>query len=571
MYKSLFIFTITPVQKFISSVRKTQDFYAGSYLLSHLCKTALETAKNKEFEVVFPNETQEGIPNKFVCITESIENQEKKNIAKEIEQSVFKEINHIGKTIVEKIGVEVNEDFYVQLKNYFKMYWVFEDIKENYKQCYKKLIEKLSAIKALKNFKQINEAGRKCSMFPEFNALIGTGKKAFISDKFTYLPKNFGESNLTLLEGGECLSAIGFLKRFLGFYFDYADYDNMFFSTSKIAALGTMKKLLENNELEKKYYKNIGNDYELVFDLKEKKIINKKNYSTLKIEAAEKIIDKINDKNKVKISPYYAIVKFDGDNMGKIYSEPDLKEDKIEVIDFQKRLSEELCDFAKESKKEINESYSGKVIYAGGEDFMGLLTLDSIFEKIKKLREKFRNLKSSTCLHKNLTFSAGIVIAHYKTPLSEAIKVTETMENKAKRIDVEKDAFGIAVLKHSGEIVEGVLKFETSKGESTIEMLEYLITKLAKYEISKSLMYKISKEFDLVVREGEDVSPYLGEMIEARIGAYLEKNEKTKDSQEFTEILSQIKKLFIINRGNEKSFFDILSIVAFLAREKGGM
>ena len=63
MNNHLFLFTIGPVQRFIALARKTQDLYAGSYLLSHLCriggKKAEELSGNK---TIFPNIENLSIP-----------------------------------------------------------------------------------------------------------------------------------------------------------------------------------------------------------------------------------------------------------------------------------------------------------------------------------------------------------------------------------------------------------------------------------------------------------------------------------------------------------------------------
>jgi CRISPR-associated protein Cmr2 len=129
-----------------------------------------------------------------------------------------------------------------------------------------------------------------------------------------------------------------------------------------------------------KEIRNLGNDFGLVYDLKNKIEINNKIFSDSKKKSAYKIYNSLSN-NKISISPYYAIIKFDGDNMGKIYSNPDLKvNDKVSVIDFQKKLSKDLCNFADYVKEKIDNSYTGKVVYAGGEDFMGFLTLDCALE-----------------------------------------------------------------------------------------------------------------------------------------------------------------------------------------------
>jgi hypothetical protein len=52
-----------------------------------LCKVAFKNSSDNGFKVVFPEENQKRIPNRFVCKLD-ISDEEKMKIAKEIENSV---------------------------------------------------------------------------------------------------------------------------------------------------------------------------------------------------------------------------------------------------------------------------------------------------------------------------------------------------------------------------------------------------------------------------------------------------------------------------------------------------
>lgn len=89
--KSLAIFTIGPVQSFISAAKKTKEYWAGSYLLSYLIWQALkhimEESKEGENSIIYPylknqplykdlrNEeiTLPTLPNRFLAILENNE------------------------------------------------------------------------------------------------------------------------------------------------------------------------------------------------------------------------------------------------------------------------------------------------------------------------------------------------------------------------------------------------------------------------------------------------------------------------------------------------------------------
>lgn len=52
---SLLIFTIGPVQSFLEQARKTHDLYAGSRFLSHLCRRAIDKARELGAEIIYPH------------------------------------------------------------------------------------------------------------------------------------------------------------------------------------------------------------------------------------------------------------------------------------------------------------------------------------------------------------------------------------------------------------------------------------------------------------------------------------------------------------------------------------
>ena len=73
----------------------------------------------------------------------------------------------------------------------------------------------------------------------------------------------------------------------------------------------------------------------------------------------------------------------------------------------------------------------------------GMRTLREKFDKM--VSEPLKKAGSSRMNQVNLTFSAGVVIAHIKTPLSEVLNWARKMEHEAKEFwDGTKDAFSIA-------------------------------------------------------------------------------------------------------------------------------
>ena len=73
--KHLFLFTIGPVQSFISQARKTQDLHTGSRILSELIKAAIDVVGGRDkviFPFAYPDDAAkwkavESLPNRFIA------------------------------------------------------------------------------------------------------------------------------------------------------------------------------------------------------------------------------------------------------------------------------------------------------------------------------------------------------------------------------------------------------------------------------------------------------------------------------------------------------------------------
>jgi len=154
---SLFLFTIGPVQSFISQARKTQDLYMGSFLLSYLTSTGISVLI-EEFgpaSVIYPDLfgqpfvdcylEKEGIkventssefitiptiPNRFVAIINKTNKEDIKVLAKKVSEKVKEEWQKIAESTIgflKEKGIKIPEEFYKkfesQISDFPKIYW----------------------------------------------------------------------------------------------------------------------------------------------------------------------------------------------------------------------------------------------------------------------------------------------------------------------------------------------------------------------------------------------------------------------------------------------------------------
>jgi len=585
--KHLFLFTIGPVQSFIAQARKTQDLYAGSQILSRLVKAAIKEVPNWKDKVVFPilndeNENQ-SLPNRFVAIVEKPEN-ELKQLGVDIEKKVRAEFNIIADKSLDSRAKP--NGFDEQINRHLDIHWAFHLLdKSNYKKSYSEIESLLGSVKNVRPFEQfgngLGEAGRKCSLDGENNALFfGREKPSFIINDAVKL-------NGFLTDEKEGLSAVSFVKRYGVKTNSFpstaeitVDYDKQQLKAEKLLAFECLEKLFGNERdvieactkmvnnqwIKKCHIKELSNednwnnqfDYQQLFEenLREKYIPNKEQLRLAKI-----LQKKLASSFKTK---YYAVIMFDGDKMGKLLSEN-------ASLSFHPKFSEYLANFAKVARGIVNKH--GQTVYAGGDDFLGFVNLHCLFDRMTELREAFdKEINENINQGQKLTFSAGIVIAHYKMPLAEVLKTVRKVEKKAKN-DGDRNAFCITAMKHSGEIQETVFKW--GEDNANWKALQYITKQLIDGVFSNKFITNLTVElYQLAGLElnkiGISNDAIFTEFKRLTKRALIEKSDKVTNENNIKLLVEQLELLYRNSRKtNEKTknFIHALQIADFLSRK----
>jgi len=197
-------------------------------------------------------------------------------------------------------------------------------------------------------------------------------------------------------------------------------------------------------------------------------------------------------------SRYYALIQMDGDNMGKwlmgefnaqlkriIKDEVDkeLLEKKLPMTPSLHRMfSGKLSRFALEKvPKIVEEKYYGKLVYAGGDDVLALLPVDTVIPCTYELQKSFKEVLSPKA-----SMSAGILIVHHKYPLYLALAEVNDAEKKAKNT-TNKNAFCIKFLTHSGNLKETVGSWKIAP------FITELIVKIKENQFPDRLPYEFAK------------------------------------------------------------------------------
>jgi len=641
------------------------------------------------------------IPNRFLAVLPEKEFGKLKEIGEGVENAVRKKWKKIREKVFKKLkeknpiyAPNIKSEFEKQINTFFEIYWIavpfenelekaieklkqilskeksetmesiirFVEDKGNYPpnvghlySAYYTLTEKaLGMRKSIRNFEQLAEKGRKCSICGERNVLFYklsiAEEKKWQEGQNKYLnhlkcSKLYTE-NLFIFDGslspkylqpGEGLCGVCMVKRIGEVFFEdrFNKKSPDFPSTAKIALLHWLKELKEDRKAQYKgtfsIYQSKGGfhfDEQLYFEENLTfKYLKKHGYAETEEKAKElalkvkEKLEELKNSTKLKQTPYYALLMFDGDNMGKwlagkftpeiekIYHSKvwenlssDFKEELKNVIKnrlmtpaLHSALSQALKNYALEFVKDIvEENGFGRLVYAGGDDVLAFVNLHALFDVMIKLRVAFsghikcengkiipdftieasgfveKNGKIFTLLGSRATASCGVVIAHYKTPLLEVLKQAREMEKWAKDMP-EKDAFAIAVLKHSGEIHKTRWKWQVEEEkEGALGIAKEVLNCLREEIVSPHFVRVLKSEFKpLLGRDKElkseiKIPSLFKEEIKRTLGRSLKKQEKKDVINSLSEKLAKLKPY----KGTD-NFLNLLEIIVFLYREIG--
>jgi CRISPR-associated protein Cmr2 len=516
MKQYMLMFSLGPVQSFIAQARKTRDLWLGSYLLAKLMEAVLVELKGDlvypAHRAVDPQRDIPDIPNKFVAIFQS-SNEAFEEVGKcktRIEKCWEEICDNVRQKIVAEHATEDTERIWKRQtnpRNFFETYWtIVEGDPQEYKQWLEQTEKVFDARKRLHDFSsQIeDEPGEKSTISGEREALRGVrSDREGVKDFWIQLTKNLSAHDISK-DGSERLDAIDTVKRFA----TESPYipNKPFPSTSSIATAsfieGLLKAPIDPDVLKKWRDETRGELIELPEnaikaipylqqmlskpEIAERKWILRrdgdlyfpetfmprhleKDYNVTNIadvtgiamngaKALTALLKATNEQHITRPTPYYALIQMDGDEMGILLSGV---KDKPEHAEISNALSMFSRKFAPEL---VEDSYPGRLIYAGGDDVLALgplardiptdrepvTVLDLVDRLQRTYHETVKKSVSGNKRQESVTASIGIAIAHHYAPLSYVRRVAKAAEEFAKDY-YGRNALVVTVIRRSGE------------------------------------------------------------------------------------------------------------------------
>ncbi|OCS91025.1 type III-B CRISPR-associated protein Cas10/Cmr2 [Caryophanon latum] len=527
----LVTFTVGPVQSFIASARKVEDFWSGSYILSHLVREALRIFFDKEqemnLELVFPVVKKRDIiepnleelhiaslPNRITAIVTGDE-AEVVSLLRNVEKHVRSEFYNIAYAAIDRVFADataqeqnaLQQQTTAQLDNLLEMYWVAQPLnKAEFSDTRLQLERRLGALKNEKQFGQIDEHGLTCSVCKSKEALT--------------------------IERVEAAHS-------------YKEMKEQLASTWAKRTKAYQGKRIKDNEflcgvcLMKRHARDYFKEH---FNVKMAQGFKR-------FDAIADIVD--------EDEGYYAILMLDGDNMGQHLTGND-------VTTYQD-VSKKLAKFAGRKVPEIVEKNNkGVLVYAGGDDVLAFMPVPEALQIAQQLRFAFSDEQGG--LGKNATASAGLVVAHVKAPLQLLLDEVRKLEKKAKAYP-NKNALAIGVHTRSGEISETVLPWTTSTQHATVDLLQRVIT-LLKEDVSTTFIHRFTEAF-LPLLDAEQYKKVPKYLVETELRRLMKRARKTdlRDEQ-LEDVLQQLITLHE-EQNSTKDFIYLLKIMRFFERKDG--
>ncbi len=433
--------TIGPIGKTLAKARSVKSFWTASYLFSWIMRELLERLPKEErpegsFEVLSPHRDGKDVP---------------EETSKKV--GLFPDRLFAKEELEEEKLQEIKGKIFIELAEKFKN--AFQDEKDG-------ITRKIDTESDPKRKRELEEIQSRYS-----NAALKG------EDIRKYLENYLSISCITVELSSDC--------NILEQLNSYLDTQELFNKASSHTDEDYMELFIEasKNSFLEDYSKENTSSSGSNKDLKESSTKKRAFPSTSEIAVSGWEQDPPKDENgEVEYSKltskkgfrncykYLAVIKADGDGFGTYIKNLNVnKENELT------RFTKSFFEFSVEVANELIQKTKAIPVYIGGDDlFLFAPVLEGNVEKdVFNLIKEIDDLFIQKEIGEGLSMSYGVSIFYYKSPMSEAIDIADSMLRKAKEEKEEKekkkDTVAISIQKHSGQKIEFLLpcKHSTDK------------------------------------------------------------------------------------------------------------
>lgn len=164
-------------------------------------------------------------------------------------------------------------------------------------------------------------------------------------------------------------------------------------------------------------------------------------------KVAKELVEKL-DRLGEPVSPFYAMVLMDGDQLGRLLQK------------YPEKVSEALGRFSRQVPR-IVQKHNGITVYAGGDDVLALFPLEGAIPAAVELRKAYAEnfddvnkiLAESSEEKLKVTISGAIVYAHYTTVFTEVYTEAQRLLSKVAKDETGRNSLAVTVWKRAGRVI----------------------------------------------------------------------------------------------------------------------
>ena len=557
--------SIGPVQGFVAQARRTRDLWAGSFLLAFLAGHAMQGARRNCRGMKRPAASvldkdplyrwiegkRDGeeppnigaLPNHFVADCGSLEQARAaaanaKNAFDAAWQRVCDAVWKQYVAPVQELSSGAREIWNRQTQHFWEFSWAASEGAAR---------GLLARRKHWRTHHPPVEPGDKCQIIPDLQELSGyacyrAGEK---QKKFWAELRDRGKLGRLDIEKNERLCAIALIKRLMPKLAEQAvgwklEVDH-WPSTDYVAAVPWLRRAVqEAPEESRKYaehvcklgktttvghrksFRNLG-DHPLAalnpdwYDLGSlantgsTEIKDQYKAEDTELGLVKKLQEEARELFKLTGPPssYYAVLLADGDRLGQLVGESS-----GEIV------SQALAEFSCGAETAVKKK-DGVVVYAGGDDLLAFLPLESALECADRVAQVFTASFEEKACERKVSLSAAVVFAHVKAPLSSVLRRAHRLLDDYAKDGNGRNSLAAAVFGRADERCRWVTCWQRTDADNggkdrAVKQIQTLKKQLAKGRengagaLSSSLVYRlrgmISRFSDTVWKPGAEIA-----------------------------------------------------------------
>lgn len=435
MIQWVLVISLGPVQGFIAAARKTRDLWYGSYLLSALARATAEAVQEQGGELVFPAAAaltaNDAVANKVVAVVSTDPAAIAAAAAAAARARLDQESTTMRAVLADRkaeraIDLDLLQQQLAGLMEIAAAWWPI--IEHDYADARSHADALLAGRKALRDFAPL----------PSRN---GLPKSSLDGSRDTVLrPRQSAEVRARLgLKEHEHLDGISLLKRLA--------LPQRFVSVSRVAVdplvragvgsatLASLRdcaeELVHTSDLAQKLPDTMSQYADFPYDTDlwdvdgDVDLSLASNHARAAVATFHGLVRALKKEIRCSTVPaYLAVLKADGDRMGKLVSE-------ITTPEKHQELSAALATFARQAGRLVAEQH-GALVYSGGDDVLAFLPADSAIACAAALASAFRQALAPLGLSTQPTLSVGVAFGHQMEDLADLLAYADAAEKAAK-------------------------------------------------------------------------------------------------------------------------------------------